>query len=304
MLLALLAAAAAAAATGNLADNFLGLAEDRYGLVHTPSPALDSLHQDYHFLRHHSMAPGERLDLDGATSFGASAHVRVRPSLKLVEGEGSLALSLCGGATAFVMSLAMPPPRFCGSQSIHNNSNTAGWTHQTVKTAANDSEASPEWCRALCCANPICSGWTYTDPQPNSGGNPQFDCWMQEGATTVVPGGPMCSGTPRASNSTGHCWAGLGNSAGSGHWSARLNGNPVNASGRPIVALSAADGLTPGFSEVPAVDVLLDGSFVQLYFNGELVTLSTNNCSNHSASVSVHGADAVLQLDTWKMKLP
>ena len=66
-----LAPALAAADAG-----FLGLSVDEFGLYHRPSPALDSLHADYHFYRHHEMAAGDRTELDGVASFGASAHVR------------------------------------------------------------------------------------------------------------------------------------------------------------------------------------------------------------------------------------
>eukprot|EP01051_Picozoa_sp_SAG22_P014925 SAG22_NODE_1879_length_3380_cov_5.659555_1_plen_308_part_00 len=283
------------------AAGFLGLSTDQYGLYNSPSPAFDSLHADYHFFHHHKMAAGDRTEPDGVASFGASAHVRMQPSLRPAGTEGVLSLSLCGGATVFDLSVELPPPRVCAAQPYRNNSNTAGWTAQTVKTCTNISEASPEWCRALCCANQLCSGWTYTDPQP--GNAKQYDCWMQQGNTKVVPGGPMCSGTPRSPTSGGHCWSGLGNTAGSGTWTARLNGAAVNASGRPIVPQSLATGQPGGYSQAPQVDVLLDGSFAQVFFNGEVVTLPNNNCSSGSnASVSVRGVDAVLHLDTWRMQ--
>lgn len=288
-----LAPALAAADAG-----YLGLSVDEFGLYHRPSPALDSLHADYHFFRHHEMVAGERTELDGVASFGASAHVRLHPGLKPTGDEGALSLSLCGGKTVFDLVVTLPPPRNCVAQPYKNNSNTAGWTAQSVKTSTNISEASPEWCRALCCANPVCSGWTYTDPQPGS--PKQYDCWMQQGATRVVPGGPMCSGTPRSPTSHGHCWSGLGNTVGSGTWMATLNGAALNASGRPIVPLLQT--LPDGYSQVPQVDVLLDGSFAQVFFNGEVMTLQSNNCTARNASVSVQGADAVLHLDTWRMQ--
>ena len=74
---------------------FLGLSADQYGLYHTPSPALDSLHADYHFFHHHEMAAGTQLALDGVSSFGSSAHVRVQPLLKTGAADGALSLSLC-----------------------------------------------------------------------------------------------------------------------------------------------------------------------------------------------------------------
>jgi hypothetical protein len=302
--LVLLAAGAAAPASAS----FLGLSVDAFGLFHRPSPAFKSWHADYRFLHSHEMAAGARTVLDGVSSFGASAHVRAEVMLKqTVAGAGaSFTLSLCGGDTVFLLSMSMPSPRVCLTETIKNNANTVGWTHQTEATATNISSASPEWCRALCCAKPRCSGYTYTDPQPNGepGAAKRYMCWMQEGPTRVVPGGAMCSGAPRSPSSTGHCWSGLGNSVGGATWKAWLNGKQVNASGRPIQAKSQLDGLPPGFSGVPPVDVLIDGSVQQVFFNGEVLTLPGNNCSSTNASMSVEGADAVVRLDTWRMKVP
>ena len=95
---------------------FLGLSADQYGLYHTLSPALDSLHADYHFFHHHEMAAGTQLALDGVSSFGSSAHVRVQPLLKTGAADGALSLSLCNGATVFRLSVALPPPRDCKAQ--------------------------------------------------------------------------------------------------------------------------------------------------------------------------------------------
>ena len=286
------------------AGGFLGLSADQYGLYHQPSPALDSLHADYHFFHHHEMPAGTQTVLDGVASFASSAHVRVQPSLKPGGTNGVLSISLCGGDTVFELSLAVAAQRVCLAQAYQNNSNTAGWSAQTVQKSTNISEASPEWCRALCCANPVCSGWTYTDPQPGSPA--QNDCWMQEGNTKVVPGGRACSGAPRSPTSTGHCWSGLGNSAGTGAWSATFNGAAVNASGRPIEMASDQNGLTPGFRQAPQIDILIDGSFAQMFFNGEVATVEHSGCSAtagaNNATISVVGADAVLRLDTWRMQ--
>ena len=161
---------------------YLGLASDAYGVYHEPSPALASLHEDYHFYHHHQMAEG-RLELDSVTSFGSSAHIKMSARIKpRAAGAGAtnatLTLAVCGGDTTVEFAVAVPPPRVCATQKIENNSNSAGWTSQTVKQM-NHTTANPAECQTMCCHNPLCSGFTYTDPQPHDPTH-KYMCWMME----------------------------------------------------------------------------------------------------------------------------
>ena len=208
--LALLAAAISAAAVVVVADGtaaevppvvhgYLGITADANGLYYQPPAALASLHADYQFLRHHRMAAG-RLDLASVAAFGDAAHIRLQPALAPHNGStaATIALELCGGDTLITLKLAVPASRTCASQKIFNNSNSAGWTTQIVETAPNKTLASPAWCQSICCANPDCVGFTYTDPQPGgkANGDPH-DCWVYTAGPmkVVTPGGPMCDGS-------------------------------------------------------------------------------------------------------------
>jgi hypothetical protein len=280
------------------AVGYLGLTTDRFGVYHEAPSALDSLHSDYRFFRHHEMAAG-RLVLDSVASFGDSAHIRLLPSLKAhsAGGNASITLDLCSGNTSVTFTLQTPPARACLAQKILNNSNTAGWTAQTAVKAANRSVATPQWCQKLCCASLTCSGFTYTDPQPGTGqpGQPpaEYMCWLQQGATRVVPGGPQCSGAG------GHCWSAVANTAGDATWSVSVDGAPLS-SPRPFSSSSAEELL--GYSNIgSAVDVFIDGSNSQVFANGNVITSTGKNCSATGASLTLKGADAVIQLDAWKM---
>lgn len=199
---------------------WLGLSVDEYGLYARPTPALASLHEGYQFLRHHDM-PAGRLVLDSVAAFGDSAHVRLKPALSPHAGStvASITLELCGGNTTIALKVTVPESRACASQKIFNNSNSAGWTAQKPTLAPNKTAASPAWCQALCCANPDCVGFTYTDPQP--GGKPTGDpyyCWQYtSGPMKVVPGGTICDGS-----GDGHCWSALGNAPRVGTWSVEV----------------------------------------------------------------------------------
>ena len=58
---------------------------DRDGLQYTPLPALASLHQDYHFARHHSIAGGATEALPEVSAFGSALHVhRLFPPFALI----------------------------------------------------------------------------------------------------------------------------------------------------------------------------------------------------------------------------
>jgi hypothetical protein len=255
-------AAAAAAVPPFVEHGWLGLTTDAYGLYAQPPPALDSLHEDYQFLRRHEMAAG-RLELESVAAFGDSAHVRLQPALAPHNGssDASITLELCGGDTAITLKLAVPPSRTCASQKIFNNSNSAGWTTQIATTAPNKTLASPAWCQSLCCANPDCVGFTFTDPQPGAknayllrhfilqtivlprqardkhrestqkremcvltGGKANGDphiCWQ-------YTGGPMRVVTPGGAmcdgSGDGHCWSALGSGGRTGKWSVEVDG--------------------------------------------------------------------------------
>lgn len=297
LLLAALAALAHGAPVAPTAG-YLGLATDQFGIYHEAPLALNSLHQDYQFFHHHEMAAG-RLDLDSVAAFGDSAHVRLLPSLKAHAsgGNASITLDLCNGDTSVSLVLQTPPARACLAQTIVNSSNTAGWTAQTAVQAPNMSVASPQWCQKLCCASSTCSGFTYTDPQPGTGkpGQPpaQYMCWLQQGATRVVPDAANCGGV------NGHCWSAVANTAGDATWSATVDGAPL-ISARPYGPSDAEQLL--GYSNIGSeIDVFVDGSSSEVYINGNVLTSATKNCSVSNASITLVGADAIIQLDAWRM---
>ena len=53
---------------------------DATGMHYAPLPALETLHEEYHFWRHHSLAAGTEQTLTQISAFGARAHIRVQPS--------------------------------------------------------------------------------------------------------------------------------------------------------------------------------------------------------------------------------
>lgn len=64
--------------------------------------------------------------------------------------------------------------------------------------------------------------------------------------------------------------------------------------------LPAADGYYG--IESDDVEVLLDGSVAQVFFNGDVVTLVNRSCSSSAASLTIsEGGDALVQLDAWRM---
>ena len=65
------------------------------------------------------------------------------------------------------------------------------------------------------------------------------------------------------------------------------------------VTLPAAD----GYYEIgsAAVEVFIDGSIMQVFFNGDVITSLDHNCSSTEASLILNGGDALVHLDAWKM---
>ena len=96
-------------------------------------------------------------------------------------------------------SWSMPEPFDTGVALVNSR-----WTSRGANYTG-----SPEWCRALCCADRLCSGWTFTDPQFSDPASNM--CWMYGGVTMTGaddgPSGPACGG----GGAVGHCWGGLGN---------------------------------------------------------------------------------------------
>lgn len=62
--------------------------------------------------------------------------------------------------------------------------------------------------------------------------------------------------------------------------------------------IPAADGYYGVGGEV---EVLLDGSVAQVFFNGDVVTLMNRSCSSTAASLTLSNGDALVHLDAWKM---
>jgi hypothetical protein len=65
--------------------------------------------------------------------------------------------------------------------------------------------------------------------------------------------------------------------------------------------LPAVDGYY-GIESDDDVEVLLDGSVAQVFFNGDVVTLVNRSCSSSAASLTLsEGGDALVRLDAWRM---
>jgi hypothetical protein len=97
-----------------------------------------------------------------------------------------------------------PAPPACVASIIWNTTDTSGPGLAHAPVAITDpANQHPEYCRSLCCKEPTCRGWTYTDPQPGS--TTVHDCWLKGHGAAITPAGigNGCTGTD------GHCWSGL-----------------------------------------------------------------------------------------------
>ena len=139
---------------------------DQHGLRYTPLPALASLHEAYHFLRHHDIAAGVTEALPEISAFGAALHLILTPKGTSTTG---IQLSLLGGACNVTLKYVLPPTAngSCSSHAIKNNTDTTNVGGKLAATATNHT-VDATWCQALCCADPACAAWTFTNPQPGT----------------------------------------------------------------------------------------------------------------------------------------
>ena len=315
--------------------SYLGIGSDAHGLYRTPPPALRTLRSDFHFARDHSLAVGEPpLLLSEISAFGGSMHLQ----LDVMGSNAStfaLELSVLGGASTVSVEHIAPPRDQCtGAKNLVNNSiaqyrswramdtpvSWASWsmpppfsTGLALVTGSNTS--TPQWCRDMCCANRECSGWTYTDPQFSQ---PSANmCWLYQGVAEVVPGGPNCDGTH------GHCWAGLGN-AGQGRWTVNVDGkrfvdpsffrqneaalcsrgSAVGASQCRVVptAPSAVVGAL-AYTQIPTLDVFVDGTAVEVFFNGMVrrTVLRPAEVNGTGVSLAIKAGASLVTVHAWRM---
>eukprot|EP01043_Picozoa_sp_COSAG02_P032085 COSAG02_NODE_2127_length_9742_cov_32.510318_9_plen_345_part_00 len=309
------------------ANGYLGIDTDTYGLYYTPPRALESLRSDYQFVRDQRLqAGGPALDLTALSQFGGSMQVRLDAMMSNAT-RFSLELSVLGGASTVAMNFASALGAQCTARKIVNNSiaqfralgsmdrpsSWASWSMPVpfgtgLDLAYGTNTTTPEWCRALCCANHQCSGWTYTDPQFSQ---PSANmCWLYQGIAAVAPGGPNCDG------SYGHCWGGLGN-PGEGRLRVDVDGErfidpsffrregntscgpqcrPVPTTPGPIVGDIA-------YTQLPPLSVFVDGGqVVQVYFNGMVTTKSLDLRANETTvSLAVKMGQAMVKLQAWRM---
>eukprot|EP01051_Picozoa_sp_SAG22_P001944 SAG22_NODE_82_length_21749_cov_10.719769_1_plen_626_part_00 len=266
---------------------------DRHGLLYTPLPALASLHKKYHFAHHHTIAAGATQAMPEVSAFGAALHM----ILTLEEGKGTtgIGLSLLGGAVEVRLKYVLPPSAngSCSTHAIQNNTDTTNVGLKLAATATNHS-VDATWCQTLCCADPTCAAWTFTDPQPGTNGS-SWDCWFKGAGS--VPFASAC-GAPG-----GHCWSGVGNNLRRGSWMAEMG-----APGHHSVALGA---VRPSAGAAPPLQIFVDGSIVELYFGGEVLTQNYGGATSQNVSVTaltsaaVGGAPpapVVMRIDAWEMQ--
>ena len=268
-------------------------------------------------LARQNLAPGATVDLSADLAFAplqlhlafelalprcASGAFERAPSVT-IEVLGGLA---AGGATIVVAQAPVAPapaPATCTSLPIASGSDTSG-VGVVAPIAMNATLFGIEGarlCQSYCCANPQCEFFTFTDPQPGTGGK-QHVCYLKGGKGGVVPGGPGCTGG--SDPSAGHCWSGA--RAGVPRPPMVLTVNGVES--------ALADNTPPPLTNTTAsttwtalLDVFVDGAIVEVFANDGAVaqTLSTAGAiaATYSigASSSTTKALAHASLSAWKM---
>lgn len=268
---------------------------DTYGVAYAPLSGLSLLHQDYHFDHHLTIAAGDVAALPALSSFGASLHV----TIELIPNSSGLAgdfdddeasdavassahtgfvLSLLGGECLIELAYVAPNAATCDNGVIANNTDSTNVGISGPLVAQNHS-VGPEWCRSLCCAKPDCAAWTFTNPQP--GTNSTWDCWFKGVGSSLFPS--TCG--------DGHCYSGLSTL---GEWLLTVDGVALGS----VRARSMA---TP-----PSFDAFVDGSLVEVFFAGEVITKTFPKATNQTVSLtggsgSGDGETVSLRLDAWRM---
>ena len=314
-------------ALGGVIDGggYLGIRSDIHGLYHAPMRALRALRSDFHFARDQSLSASDpTLELPAVSGFGDSMHLQL-DVMRSNSSRFALELSVLGGAMRVSLDYVAPPRGQCtAARNLFNNSIAqvrpwqsldrpeawASWMMPppfgnglALTTGLNTS--TPAWCRAMCCANSACSGWTFTDPQFSQ---PSANmCWLFQGVASIAPGGPNCDGT------NGHCWAGLGR-AGQGRWTVRVNGerfidpscvwqNGSIGGCRPVPSNPAAAVGAVEFIQLPTLDLFVDGTIVQVLFNGHSRTIAVQpgQVNGTNVSLTVGAGASLITVHAWRM---
>ena len=262
---------------------------DAQGLLYSPLAALSSLHDKYHFWRHHTVAAGTTEKLEEISAFGGHSHLTLLPQMTEA---GALTLSVLGEINITLQRLCGGKPcqatKTC-TGSIVNNSDVRGPGTKLAASVPANASLTPEWCQQICCADKLCAAWTFANPQPGSGAKPTFDCWTRHAGSTLFHN--TCG--------DGHCWAGLVD-GGMGAWSLSVDGAVIGDVRPNVAPLELNDGASLG-ADPHAIEVFLDGELLEVFFGGEVVTKRFASAKSQDVSLSASGADVTVHLDAWAM---
>ena len=176
-----------------------------------------------------------------------------------------------------------PKPPACTAGQVYNSTDNGGSDMKMI--AMNASVFGMEGarqCQALCCSTAGCMGWTYTDPQPGTGGL-KHDCFLKS-----------TSALKKSSCGDGHCW--------SGELAATPPPAPppppppspllLRVNGGAPLALHAFDAAADDSSRLGVrLDVFVDGAVVEIFANeGEhAITSSADGAANSGVSLEAAG---------------
>jgi hypothetical protein len=201
-----------------------------------------------------------------------------------------------GGVSIAVAATAVVPPRTpaptpkpvpCTAGEIYNGTDNKGTDISSVSMNVSvfGMEGARQ-CQQLCCqmtAPTRCMAWTYSDPQPGSGGK-KHDCFLKSSSSLV-----------KSACGDGHCW--------SGQVAAPPPAPTPPPSPPPALLLRVNGGAALGLHSNGAafdvssrlgvrLDIFVDGGVVEVFANGgeHAVTASAPKATDSSVSVAVTGA--------------
>ena len=303
--------------THGVTTGYLGISSDTMGIVLQPSPTLASLRSSYEFWHHHLLSAGNREWLGAIEAAGDSMSIRLVIQLRPLNESSSLLLSLLGGRVVVETTYVVPAETSagsCGSTKIHsetttlpqvdNSSHTAGGCmcsttfcrcqgpldRYPASPVPNGSKGTPEWCKQMCCADDMCMAWTFDalGRRPNGQHAP---CYLRYRDSPLIT----------APATRMQQWSG------GRHVGARsvfVNGRSLGAH-RPAVSADESSG--PEYVRLPPIEIFIDGSMAQVFFNGEqysfaLASVAPNSTASQKAFWLVSGANALIGLDVWQMQ--
>ena len=250
--------------------------------------------------------------LVGALARPVQMHLRFIVTIDVAPGAtgGALLIDLLGGTALGGATLTLerssaptPMPRNCTAGAIVDGADTRGAGLSVVPFASTDvGMAGALKCRALCCANPQCGGFTFSDPQPGTAGK-VHDCWLKGGDAAVVPGA-TCNGTK--GTTAGHCYSGVvpATPPRAKVLALRVVGNGVDISVplaarvtevlAGVTARGASAGADAALTAAALLDVFIDGAIVEVFANdGEgVVSLSLTGATVAEYAVVATSAGA------------